>query len=177
MILPLLAPDELCIGVAVDVPDPFAGELADARARFGDPEAGLIPPHVTLLGPMRVHNDDLPTIDAHLAQVAARHRAFDMLLEGSGTFRPVTPVVFVQVAHGAQSCAALADDLLDIPVDYEPRFAYHPHATVAHGLADDLLDAAQTAMATYSAAFEVTSFGRYEHDDGGWRPARTFALG
>ncbi|MCL2423319.1 MAG: 2'-5' RNA ligase family protein [Micrococcales bacterium] len=177
MIVGALAPGELCVGLAVPVPDPFAGELSDARARFGDPSASLIPPHITLLGPTRVASADLPALDAYLAQAAGRHRRFDMRLEGSATFRPVSPVVFVQVVTGGEECAALADDLLGAPVDHRRRFAYHPHITVAQELSDDQLDAAQDGMAAYSAAFAVTAFSRYEHGgDGCWRPARTFDL-
>lgn len=177
MNLPLLAPGELCIGVSVAVPDPYCDQLADARARFRDPAASLIPPHVTLLGPTTVHRDDLEVVDAHLTAVAARHQGFDLRLAGAATFRPVSPVVFVQVVEGGPACAALADDVRDGPLAQEPRFPYHPHVTVAQGVADDLLDAAQKGMSDYAAAFGVTGFCRYEHGaDGLWRPARTFPL-
>ena len=177
MILPPLAEGELFIGVSVAVPDPYRGQLADARARFGDPAAGLVPPHVTLLGPTRVRRDDLAGVDAHLTTVATRHRGFGLRLAGAATFRPVSPVVFVQVVEGGPSCAALADDLRDGPLAQSLRFEYHPHVTVAQGVSDDLLDAALAGMSDYAAAFGVTEFFRYEHGtDGLWRPARTFAL-
>ncbi|MCL2090741.1 MAG: 2'-5' RNA ligase family protein [Micrococcales bacterium] len=177
MRLPPLAEGELWIGVSVAVPDPYRGQLAAARARFGDPAARLVPPHVTLLGPTRVHRDDLATVDDHLTAVAVRHQRFDLRLVGAATFRPVSPVTFVQVVEGGPACAALAAGLRTGPLAQELRFEYHPHVTVAQGVDDDLLDAAQTGMDDYVAEFSVTSFCRYEHGtDGLWRPARTFAL-
>jgi len=173
--VPQLAAGERCIGVSVAVPDPYCTQLADGRARFGDPEAGHIPPHVTLLGPTRVRDDDLAGIDEHLAAVAAQHHAFTMHLDGAATFRPVSPVVFVQVVDGGAACSALVAGILAGPLDYELRFPYHPHVTVVQGVDDDLLDAAEAGMASYTATFPVTSFCRYEHGtDGVWRPARTF---
>ena len=172
-----LGPDELRIGGVVAIPEPFRSQLAAARARFGDPAANLVAPHITLLGPTVVRTDDLDVIDEHLSAVAARHQTFGARLAGSATFRPVSPVVFVQVVEGAEACARLVDDLLTGPLALDPRFPYHPHVTVAQGVTDDLLDAAQTDMASFSAGFPVAGFSRYEHGtDGVWHRARTFAL-
>ncbi|GMA22373.1 hypothetical protein GCM10025864_01320 [Luteimicrobium album] len=58
------------------------------------------------------------------------------------------------------------------------RFNYHPHVTVAHEVADDLLDAAFDGMADYEAAFDVDEVHLFEHgDDGVWRPVQGFPLG
>jgi 2'-5' RNA ligase len=172
-----LAEGELCIGVSIAVPAPYGAQLADARARFRDPAASLIPPHVTLLGPTTVRRDDLTAVDAYLTAVAARHRSFDLRLAGAATFRPISPVTFVQVVEGGPACAALADEVRTGPLAQDLRFEYHPHVTVAQGVDDDLLDAAQAGMADYVAEFSVTGFSRYEHGaDGLWRPARTFGL-
>ncbi len=175
---PPLAEGELWIGVSIAVPDPYGAQLADARARFRDPAASLVPPHVTLLGPTKARRDDLAVVDDYLATVAVRHQPFELRLAGAATFRPVSPVAFVPVVQGGPACAALVDDLRTGPLAQELRFEYHPHVTVAHGVADDLLDAAQTGMADFAAEFSVTAFSRYEQGtDGQWRPARTFDLG
>lgn len=174
---PPLAEGELWIGVSIAIPDPYGDQLADARARFRDPAASLIPPHVTLLGPTKARRDDLGTVDAYLTAVAARHRPFGLRLAGAATFRPISPVAFVQVVEGAPACAALADELRTGPLGQDLRFEYHPHVTVAQGVDDDLLDAAETGMADFAAEFSVTGFSRYEHGtDGLWRPARAFGL-
>ncbi len=121
--------------------------------------------------------DDLAAVDDYLTAVAARHRPFDLRLAGAATFRPVSPVAFVRVVEGGPACAALAGDLRTGPLAQELRFEYHPHVTVAQGVDDDLLDAAQLGMADYTAEFSVAGFSRYEHGaDGLWRPARAFSL-
>ncbi len=42
------------IGVAIAVPEPWAGELQRYRASFGDPLAEAIPTHITLV-PLHSH--------------------------------------------------------------------------------------------------------------------------
>ena len=48
---------------------------------------------------------------AHLAEVARCHPPFDMHLSGTGTFTPVSDVVFVAVARGIGNCELLANDV------------------------------------------------------------------
>lgn len=177
MRLPPLGVGETIVGVAVAVPEPFRGQLHDARIRFGDPEARNIVPHVTLVGPTPVADDQFDDLDAHLARVAARHHPFRVRLHGTQTFRPVSPVVFVALAEGAAQCTALASALRAGALDVTSQFPYHPHVTVAHDLDHDALDAAQAEMAGYEAAFDVTHLDRFVHDGTAWRPARQFALG
>ena len=99
------------IGIVVPIPEPWAQLLVDWRAKVGDPQASLVPPHVTLLPPTEVAVADRTTISAHLAQVARCHSSFDMHLSGTGTFRPVSDVVFVAVARGIGNCELLANDV------------------------------------------------------------------
>lgn len=70
--------------------------------------ARVTPAHVTLLGPTEIEAGCLPAVEAHLAAVAAAHPPFAMHLRGTGTFRPVTEVVFVAVATGISECERLA---------------------------------------------------------------------
>jgi len=178
MRLPGKADDEVRLGVAIAVPEPYGPALQAARESFGDPLARLIPPHVTLVGPTVRAIDALADVEAHLASVAARHAPFTMRLRGTGTFRPISPVVFVQVAAGIPHCERLEADLRT-GVLAEPReFNYHPHVTVAHELDDAALEAAFTGLERFDASFEVTSFSLFDHgEDGQWRPAREFRLG
>jgi 2'-5' RNA ligase len=60
------------IGIAIDVPEPYAGELRSWRKRVGDPQAEIVPPHVTLMPPTEIPCPDLPAVEDHLAAVAAR---------------------------------------------------------------------------------------------------------
>lgn len=165
------------IGVAIPIPDPYGSELRGYRAEFGDPMAASIPSHVTLLPPTEVLDDDLEVIDKHLRSVAGRFPPFPILLRGTATFQPVSPVVFVALAEGISSCEVLQTQVRSGPLDVPLRFPYHPHVTVAHDLGKEALDQAFTALADYTCAFDVIEFSRYEHGaDGVWRPRRAFGL-
>jgi 2'-5' RNA ligase len=167
----------LTIGVAVGIPEPYAAELREWRHKLGDPMASAIPPHVTLLPPTEVEVADCPLIEKHLQAVAERQWPFDMQLRGTGSFRPVSPVVFVALATGISGCERLENAVRTGPLDRPRRFNYHPHVTVAHDLPDPLLDRAFSELADYQARFEVTSFGLFERDaDGVWHAERAFPL-
>ncbi|QJW37308.1 2'-5' RNA ligase family protein [Cellulosimicrobium protaetiae] len=177
MNLPERGPQQVRIGIAIEVPEPFATQLQDARARFGDPLARSIPPHVTLLGPTVLDPAGIDAARDHLAAVAASAAPFRIHLRGSATFRPISPVVFIQVVEGIAECEHLESAIRTGPLAQDLRFNYHPHVTVAHEVPDAALDAAFEEMATYEAAFEVTGISLYEHgDDGVWRPEQVFAL-
>jgi 2'-5' RNA ligase len=169
--------EELRIGVAVAVPEPYAGALQTARARVGDPAAELIRPHITLLGPTVLPAAALPDVDRHLRSVAARHRPFTVHLRGTATFRPVSPVVFVEVVEGIASCELLEVDIRSGVLEQELRFHYHPHVTIAHEVPDEALDRAFADLAGFEARFDVPEIHVYEHgDDGMWRPMGRYAL-
>ena len=96
------------IGVAIDVPAPWGGMLTRRRAEAGDPQAAYTPAHITLLGPTEVDPDLLPAVEKHLEVVATAQEPFTIHLRGTGTFRPVTEVVFVTLAQGISECELLA---------------------------------------------------------------------
>lgn len=163
------------IGVAVAIPEPWATQLQDYRTAIGDTTATQIPTHVTLVPPTDV--DDVPEVEEHLAAMAPGRAAFRMHLRGTGTFRPVSPVVFVNVVEGISSCEQLAAAVRTGPLEVELDFPYHPHVTVAHHLDDEALDRAFADLADFECEFEVTDFHLYLHDrEAGWQPDRSFAL-
>lgn len=164
------------IGVAIAVPEPWAGELQRYRASFGDPLAEAIPTHLTLVPPMQVH-EPLDKIERHLGDVAAATPPFSLHLRGTATFRPTSPVVFIALAEGISSCEMLAAEIREGPLAQDLAFPYHPHVTVAHDIDEEDLDRAFQRLADYSCTFDVTDFHLYVHgDDGVWRPERSFSL-
>lgn len=165
------------IGVAIAVPPPFGDELQGWRAEFGDPLAHAIPAHVTLLPPTPVGAAQLDEVHEHLAQVAAHEQVFDIQLLGTGTFRPVSPVVFVQLARGVRECERVERGVRAGLLQRELSFSYHPHVTVAHDVSAPALDLALDTLAGYDASFRAGGFDLYEHGpDGVWRPRRHYAF-
>jgi 2'-5' RNA ligase len=167
--------DIVTIGVVLDVPKPFGEFLRRSRADFGDPLAGAIPPHVTLLPPTDVDPGVGRAIDDHLVAVTAVTAPFSISLHGTGSFRPVSPVVFVALEKGMDQCDELQRLVRTGPLTRALSFPYHPHITVAHHLEDDVLDRAAETLADYRAEFLVDGLGLYEHGrDGVWRIRRRF---
>lgn len=166
------------IGVSVAVPDPWGTRLQEYRVELGDPSARLIPTHVTLIPPYEAEAGELDTVVTHLRDAARGIEPFSAHLRGTGTFRPVSPVVFVNLVEGISECELLAERLRGGPLDTGLRFPYHPHVTIAHDLDDELLDRAFTELADFDCVFEVTDFHLYEHDEyAGWQPTYSFGLG
>lgn len=165
------------IGVSLAVPDPWGADLQRYRVSLGDDAAAGIPTHITLLPPVEVDDLLLPLIDAHLHEVAASCPPYPVLLRGTGTFRPVSPVVFINVVEGISCCEVLAASLRRGPVGIEPAFPYHPHVTIAHHLEETLLDRAFDELADYEFDFPVDRFVLYRNDvDLGWVPHEEYLL-
>jgi 2'-5' RNA ligase len=117
-------------------------------------------------------------VDKHLTEVAAAARPFDIHLRGTATFRPVSPVVFIQLVEGIGGCERLERAVRSGPLKRSLQFYYHPHVTVAHHLPDEALDRAFCELADFECRFRVEQFHLYEHGaDGVWRPRSAYPLG
>lgn len=165
------------IGVAVAIPEPWASELQEYRTSVGDTTASMIPTHITLVPPTEIPGELAP-VEAHLRSAAASVAAFCVHLRGTGTFRPVSPVVFVSLVEGISQCEQLADVLRTGPLAVQLDYPYHPHVTIAHHLPDVQLDRAFEELSAFECEFDVTDFHLYVHDtERGWQPTRDFPLG
>lgn len=165
------------VGVALPVPEPWGRLLRDARLGYGEDRAAHIPTHVTLLPPTETTGARLEELLEHLATVGQQNPPFDMVLRGTGTFRPVSQVVFIQVAQGVSSCEQLERGVRSGPVSRELEFPYHPHVTLVHDEPPDVLDRAFADLADFTAEFVATEFVAYvHHGDEVWRPLVTFEL-
>jgi 2'-5' RNA ligase len=170
-------PESTVLGIVVPIPEPWAQLLVDWRSKVGDPQASLVPPHVTLLPPTEVAVADRAAISAHLAEIARCHPPFEMHLSGTGTFAPVSDVVFIAVAKGIGNCELLATDVRRGPLARTLSFPYHPHVTVAHDVPADMLELAYNGLSDLSAAFPVDSFTEFEQTPAGdWAVSREYKL-
>ena len=166
------------IGVSVAVPEPWGSELQQYRIDSGDESARHIPTHITLLPPYALPDGELDDLVAHLGKVAAGTLPFRVHLRGTGTFRPVSPVVFVGVVEGISQCEQLEAGVRQGRLAFQRTFPYHPHVTVAHHLPEDRLEQAFTDLADFDATFDVHEMWMYLHDDlYGWQPTQAFPLG
>ena len=156
------------VGVILGFPPDIAEELQRWRASFGDPLATVVPAHITLV--TTTPTDDWEATREHVRAVARRQRPFTITIAGTGTFRPVSPVVFINVEEGFGQCVELHRKLQQGPLERDLPFAYHPHVTIAHDVAPESLDEAEAVLRDYRATFPVVSMGLYEHGaDGIWQ--------
>lgn len=157
-----------CVGIVIAVPEPMATELRNARASFGDPMAAVIPAHITVV--TTTETDDWDASAEHVRRVAANHAPFDVSLRGTATFRPVSPVVYLQLDEGYDECTALHKEMQSGPLARNLPFPYHPHVTVAHDVSDAGMDSAMHTLRHYGARFTVKTIGLFEHDATGlWK--------
>ena len=162
------ASDGMSLGVILGFPPGIAEELQRWRASFGDPMATVIPAHITLV--TTTPTQDWEAAREHVREVARTQTPFMVTIAGTGSFRPVSPVVFINVEEGFGECVELHEKLQTGPLERELPFAYHPHVTIAHDVAPESLDEAETVLKDYRATFPVVSMGLYEHDaDGIWQ--------
>ncbi|MFF1253170.1 2'-5' RNA ligase family protein [Pseudarthrobacter sp. NPDC058329] len=160
--------EDVSVGVILGFPPDVAEELQRWRASFGDPLADVVPAHITLV--TTTPTQDWEATREHVRQVARKQRPFKVTIAGTGTFRPVSPVVFINVEDGFEDCVDLHGKLQQGPLERDLPFAYHPHVTIAHDVAPESLDEAETVLKSYRATFPVVSMGLYEHDaDGIWQ--------
>lgn len=158
----------MSLGVILGFPPGIAEELQRWRASFGDPMATIIPAHITLV--TTTPTNDWEAARDHVREVARTQAPFMVTIAGTGSFRPVSPVVFINVEEGFEECVELHEKLQTGPLARELPFAYHPHVTIAHDVAPESLDEAETVLKDYRATFPVVSMGLYEHDaDGIWQ--------
>lgn len=180
MDVPAPTPTQCVLGVTIVLPEPWAARVRGVRLAVGDPHGNAIPPHVTLLPPTAVEKTDLDAVAAHVVRVAARSVPFTLRVAGVGTFRPVSPVVFLGVAEGGPAIDALQQDLraADGPLNRDLRFPFHPHITLAHEVDDAALDQAAHAGRDIAATFVVDRIHLQRlAPDGSWAALASPALG
>ena len=165
------------IGVSLAVPEPWGSRLQEFRVANGDEQGASIPTHITLVPPVEIDEEQLGAVERHLDAVAARAATYLVHLRGSGTFRPVSPVVFVNLVEGISQTEHLANECRRGPLELQLDFPYHPHVTVAHLDDDELLDRAFDELSDFDCSFAADAFHLYVHEPGlGWKATRDYAL-
>ncbi|GAA3701881.1 2'-5' RNA ligase family protein [Zhihengliuella alba] len=170
------APEGATLGIVISLPEPAAERLRRVRAAYGRPESAVEAPHITLVtgGPTA----DWDSARDHVAAVAARTPRFAVRLRGTGSFRPVTDVVFVRVVEGWDACRELHDALCAGPLVHGTGYDYHPHVTVAHDAPEEGLQRAFAELADFEAEFAVDRIDLFGiDDDGRWALSEELRLG
>ncbi|ASN40276.1 MULTISPECIES: 2'-5' RNA ligase family protein [Paeniglutamicibacter] len=163
------------LGVVIEIPAPLEDSLRSWRQRYGGEKSALIAPHITLVSG---YTTDWAAAVKHVHRVAAEASRFTVHLHGTGTFRPINPVVYLNVKEGAEVCEGLHAALVAGPIEHEVSYGYHPHLTIAHEVDEAAMDLAQEELSDESLSFTVDSIGLFGLDaSGAWALREELGLG
>lgn len=126
-------------------------EIQGLRRACADPALLSIGPHITLVPPVNVADDDLPAALALLRREAAATAPLTLTLGPSQTFLPVEPVLYLEVGGEEASLDALLglrDRVFTPPLARPLSHSFVPHVTIcASGTPDWIQQAARTLVA------------------------------
>jgi len=173
------------LGVVLVVPPPLGNAVDGLRRAFGDPMLERVGPHVTLVPPVNVAEQDLGEVLAILRRAAGQARPLPLTLGPVAAFAGHDGVAYLEVGGAAPALAALVElrrrvltGPLDRPIDHD----FVPHATVAQGVDAERLASVLDAAASWSPQpwrAEWLTLLQEGHGAGGrrWVPIAEVALG
>jgi 2'-5' RNA ligase len=134
------------------------GEFIEKLRRDLHPDLRHLPAHVTILPPRiladadhdQEQNKEARALET-LTQLCREVDPFEIALGEVETFVPVTPTVFIRVAHGAYRLRELHDRLNTGILSCDEQWPYMPHLTVVKmGTEDQAMAAFHTASEGWS---------------------------
>lgn len=171
------------VGVALLLPQPVAAEVDALRRALGADDVDRLPPHLTLVPPVNVREDELDDALDRLRDAAARTRPFRLRLGPPATFLPVNPVLFLQVGGEVAAVDGLRDRVFRPPLERRLTWPFQPHVTILDNGAEDRVRAGVAALAGYVADVAVDRVHLLEEqrrpEDGErvWRPIAEASFG
>jgi len=143
--------------VVLLLPEPVATEVDGLRRACGDTALGTIAPHITVVPPVNVREDDLGAGLAALRSAAASVLAgpFTLTLGPASTFGPASPTLFLDVGGDRPTLQRLRDAVFRAPLHRPVDHPFQPHVTLATEIERGRLEAAVTALADYRQAVEI----------------------
>jgi 8-oxo-dGTP diphosphatase len=165
------------LGVIARLPEPLGIHLQAWRRALGDPTAGRIGPHLTLVPPQTVPERDLERAVALVQRAAAGAVPFLVELDGAATFLPDSPTAYLVVREGGPALVDLEVALRASPLERRTH-PFLPHVTVTQDLPAGQIEAAARELAGFRASFPVRELALMrEHRDKVWRPLAGVPVG
>jgi 8-oxo-dGTP pyrophosphatase MutT (NUDIX family)/2'-5' RNA ligase len=165
------------LGVIARLPEPLGIHVQAWRRALGDPAAGRVAPHLTLVPPQTVAERDLERAATLVERAASGSVPFVVELDGAATFLPESPVAYLAVREGGPALQDLEVALQESPLERRTHL-FHPHVTVLQDLPEDRIEAAAAELAGFRAAFPVRELVLMrEAPDKVWRPLSAATVG
>ncbi|MGI9102556.1 MAG: 2'-5' RNA ligase family protein [Terriglobales bacterium] len=121
------------------------GELVESLRREFHPKHAHLPSHISILPPRALQGSEAEALET-LGRVCADVQPFEIGLGEVATFLPVTPTVFLRVAHAAYRMRELHDKLNVNVLRADEQWPYMPHLTIFR------MDTAQEAEPAFQEA-------------------------
>ena len=159
------------------------GDFVASLRRELHPELPHLAAHLTILPPRVLKGSETSAIES-LEQSCREVDPFEVTLGEVETFIPVTPTVFIRVAHAAVRMQEVHDQLNRDGVCCSEELPYIPHLTIAKMGTEEqawkAFELARRRWAQYSGtrhiALEEVTFVR-EEQQGHWVDLASFPLG
>lgn len=170
--------------VALIVPPPVSVEVDALRRALGDRQLGKIEPHITLIPPINLREDDIADALAVVQAGARRSSPMPLAIGPVETFSESSPVRFLAVDPW-DPVTALYRACWSGVLEREEKRPFHPHVTVdIDGGVTDGPDPALDLLAGYRAEVlvdRVTVLENVDVDDPDlkrvWEPYCSYRLG
>ena len=168
------------LGVALLIPQPVAAEIDALRRAVGDEDVTRIAPHVTLVPPVNVREEEVDDAVAVLRRAAASVQPLRLELGPVTTFAPVSPTLHLAVDGDVDGVHRLRDAVFVPPLERTLTHEFVPHVTLIEGTPH--IEAGLVALAGYRADVVIASVHllREVRDEDGvriWRPVADAMLG
>ena len=105
------------------------GEFVENLRQELHPDLPHLPAHLTILPPRRLRGGELSALET-VEDICGQAERFEVTLGDVETFIPVTPTVFIRVAHAAYRMRELHDRLNTHALAAEEEWPYMPHLTI-----------------------------------------------
>lgn len=140
------------------VPDaPLRTELDGLRRALGA-RLERIPPHITIVPPFNVNDDDLLRLSADVRRAVSALAPFEVVAERTGTFLPGAAVVLLHITDVAGLLERLHSELHALIPEGAVRGAHRPfvpHLTLGSGLSVERIERAVASLTDYRAVLHV----------------------
>lgn len=168
------------LAVALLIPAPVSIEVDALRRAVGEADIDRVSPHLTLVPPVNVRDDELDAAVGVVSRAAAASSPLRLELGPVTTFAPVNPTLHLAVGGDVDRLRGLRDAVFQAPLDRPLTHDFVAHVTLIES--SDRIDDAVRSMAGYRAEVvidRVHVLRESRRDDGArvWRPVADAILG
>ncbi len=161
------------LGVVLLLPRHISTEVDGLRRALGVSPIERVPPHITLVPPVNVAEDELDRSVALVRQVATQQAARLHVVVGPvATFHPITPVIYLRVdGPGLEAIRAMRDALDTGPLAHERAHDFIPHVTLNDLATPEQITGGLAALGHFIEPVVLDGLTLLEQgDDKVWRP-------